>query len=228
MSTREDLDRPADSRDRLAVSVTRLRQSTEPACPWQLRIDLLDVKPAVWRRLIVPSTIRLPALHRIFQVAMGWTNSHLHEFRIGGVRFAEPDPEGLDENPQVDERRVQLFEALGGREFRTFEYLYDFGDGWHHAVVMEDIYAPPAARIHVRCLAGENACPPEDVGGPPGYERYRAAIADPKHEAHAELLAWRGGGFDPARFDLDAVNEALARTGARIREAPVAKARSRT
>ena len=176
--------------------------------PWQLRIELLDVRPAVWRRLVVPSNIRLPALHRVFQAALGWTDSHLHEFVINGQRYAEPDPEGLEEITQQDERRVVLADALG-RGARTFEYRYDFGDDWHHAVVVEDCFVPPQANFVAQCLAGENACPPEDVGGAPGYAEFLAALADPGHERHAEYRDWCGGEFDPARFDREAVNREL-------------------
>jgi Plasmid pRiA4b ORF-3-like protein len=55
---------------------------------WQLKIQLLDVIPTVWRRLILPETITLPKLNQVFQAALGWTNSHLHEFVIGGVRYS--------------------------------------------------------------------------------------------------------------------------------------------
>jgi hypothetical protein len=65
----------------------------ETTWSWQLKIELLDVIPTVWRRLVVPETITLPILHRVFQAAIGWTNSHLHEFVIGGVRYCEPDPD---------------------------------------------------------------------------------------------------------------------------------------
>lgn len=192
------------------MTVSRLR-SREPVIPWRLRIELLDVKPAVWRRLVVPSSIRLPALHRIFQAALGWTDSHLHQFLINSVCYAALDPDGMDEIQSVDERGVLLAEALGGGDVRTFEYVYDFGDWWHHAIVVEDFFTAPVERVSVRCIAGENACPPEDVGGPPGYEDFRAALADPRHEAHEDFMAWRGGGFDPARFDLNVVNRALAK-----------------
>ena len=74
---------------------------------WQLKIELLDVVPTVWRRLIVPETIKLPKLHRVFQAALGWTNSHLHEFVIDGARYSEPDPD-FDEELQHDERNIVL------------------------------------------------------------------------------------------------------------------------
>lgn len=80
---------------------------------WQLRVELLDVSPLIWRRLTVPDSITLPALHQVLQVTLGWTDSHLHEFVINGTRYAVPDPDWSDELQQRDERRVILSKALG-------------------------------------------------------------------------------------------------------------------
>jgi hypothetical protein len=190
------------------MGVTHLRAARKPVEPWQLRIELLEIKPCVWRRLLVPSNIKLPALHRVFQAALGWTNSHLHEFVIGGVRYAAPDPDWSEELKQVSERGIVLNAALSG-ESRCFDYVYDFGDDWHHAVLVEDAFIPPQAEFTTECIAGENACPPEDVGGAHRYAEFLAAIADPRHEEHDNYLAWCGGSFDPARFDRDAVNRVL-------------------
>jgi Plasmid pRiA4b ORF-3-like protein len=177
---------------------------------WQLKIELLDVTPAIWRRLVVPETIKLPKLHLVFQAALGWTNTHLHEFYIDGVRYSEPDPEFDDELEHVDERDAMLNEALG-MDARCFDYIYDFGDDWHHAVLVEDqhVDAKPAASI--RCIGGENACPPEDVGGALRYAEFLAVLADSAHEEHEAYRVWSGGRFDPRHFDLDAANQALGK-----------------
>jgi hypothetical protein len=175
---------------------------------WQLKIELLDVVPTVWRRLVVPETIKLPKLHRVFQAALGWTNSHLHEFVICGVRYSEPDPDLDDELQHVDERDVVLHKALG-MDARCFDYVYDFGDDWHHVVLVEDQHMNAKRPASIRCDDGENACPPEDVGGALRYADFLAAIADPSHEEHDAFREWSGGRFDPRRFDLDAANRAL-------------------
>jgi hypothetical protein len=177
---------------------------------WQLKIELLDVTPVIWRRLIVPSTIELPKLHRVFQTALGWTNSHLHEFVINGVRYSDPDPDFDDEIGHVDEQRVVLDNALG-MDTRCFDYVYDFGDDWHHIVVVEDRHHQSQASKSIHCVAGENACPPEDVGGAFRYAEFRLAIADPTHEEHESFREWSGGRFDPTRFDLKAINRALGK-----------------
>ena len=177
---------------------------------WQLKIQLLDVIPTVWRRLVVPETITLPKLHQVFQAALGWTNSHLHEFVIGGVRYGEPDPDFDDELEHVDERGVKLHNALG-IDARCFDYVYDFGDDWHHVVLVEDQHIDAKRRTSIRCIDGENACPPEDVGGAFRYEEFLTAVGDPSHEEHETYREWSGGRFDPRRFDLDAANRALGK-----------------
>ena len=86
-------------------------------------------------------------------------------------------------------------------------YIYDFGDNWHHVVIVEDPFAGHSDQgLRVRCIDGDNACPPEDVGGPSGYADFLAAIADPSHEEHAQFLQWVGGSFDATRFDITAVS----------------------
>jgi Plasmid pRiA4b ORF-3-like protein len=177
---------------------------------WQLKIQLLDVIPTVWRRLVVPETITLPKLHQVFQAALGWTNSHLHEFVIGGVRYSEPDPDFDDELEHVDERGIKLHKALG-IDARCFDYVYDFGDDWHHVVLVEDQHIDAKRWTSIRCIDGENACPPEDVGGAFRYEEFLTAIGDPSHEEHETYREWSGGRFDPRRFDLDAANRALGK-----------------
>ena len=175
----------------------------------QLHIELLGVQPTIWRRVLVPSSIKLHRLHGVLQWTMGWAGGHLHEFIIGHDHYGEPDP-AFDDIPRVQrEDRFTLAAALGARKW--FTYLYDFGDGWEHRVTVEKILAPDPALKLPWCLDGANACPPEDVGGPPGYEDFLAAIRDPAHEEHDAMLEWCGGAFDPTAFDLDAVNQALDR-----------------
>ena len=135
---------------------------------WQLRIELLDVQPLVWRRLLVSADITLPKLDRVIQTALGWTNSHLHEFVINGTHYAVLDPDWVDDLPHVDERRVVLHEALG-MDTRCFDYVYDFGDDWHHLVLVEDLYPErPKSASSVQCIGGENACPPKTSAAPVG------------------------------------------------------------
>ncbi len=143
----------------------------------------------------------------MFQVAMGWTNSHLHSFTIGEQQYVmEVD----DPEEELDEQETTVSVALRGG-VRRFTYAYDFGDSWEHEVVVEDATSSPLSLKHAVCLDGQNACPPEDVGGVGGYEQFLEALADPTHEEHARYLDWVGYRFDPAAFDLAALNADLQR-----------------
>jgi hypothetical protein len=175
---------------------------------YQLKVTLRSVKPPVWRRLLVPGDVTLARLSDIVQSAMGWSNSHLHEFEIAGERYGQPDDEWGFGPAVKDEAKAKLFRlAAQGDKLR---YSYDFGDGWEHDLLVEKVQAPELGARYPWCVTGRRACPPEDVGGPWGYEEFLAALADPDHESHAEMSEWAGGHFDPAEFDLEWVNTALA------------------
>ena len=90
-------------------------------------------------------------------------------------------------------------------------YEYDFGDGWEHLIVLEDSFeADPSEPLPV-CIGGERACPPEDVGGIPGYIDFLRSLKDPNDGQHQENLNWIGGYFDPAAFNLHGTNVLLGR-----------------
>src|SRR3954452_1556660 len=188
---------------------TGTAKPVEPDHIYQLCVRLQDVAPAIWRRLLVPSWITLATLHRVLQIAMGWTNSHLHQFDIAGKHYGIPDPEWPDMMP-VDERRVTLAMCLTPK-VTSFTYEYDFGDGWEHVIQVESTQPADDSRSHPLCVAGANACPPEDVGGTSGYFEFVQAITDRSHPEHGDMLRWCGGAFDPRGFDLNSVNAALRR-----------------
>lgn len=172
---------------------------------YQIKVTLKNCRPPIWRRVLVPSDIRLPRLHRILQMAMGWTDSHLHMFTIRGEQFGVPDEDFPD--MVRNERNVRLDKLVGAGG--TFVYEYDFGDSWEHAIKVEKILpALPDVRIPL-CLAGNRACPPEDCGGAWGYEHLLEVLRDPTHEEHDEMLTWLGDGFDLEAFDIDATNVEL-------------------
>jgi hypothetical protein len=185
----------------------RVKQLTR--LQYQLRIELNEVQPLVWRRLWVPENITLTKLNVVLQTAMGWLGGHLHEYIIGRLHYGIPDDDWPSAEAMIDERRVRL-NTLVESGARRLTYRYDFGDGWEHTVKVEDLVTPSAEGMKIRCLAGENACPPEDVGGPHAYFDFVAAIKDSAHEEHACMLQWVGGSFDPAAFNIAEVNDRLA------------------
>jgi hypothetical protein len=175
---------------------------------YQLKVTLQDIQPAIWRRVEVWEDTTLAQLHDVLQVVMNWQDYHLHEFTIGRRLFSVPDTDDdMYERKVIDERRQRLCNVvtLAGAQF---VYLYDFGDGWRHELLLEAILLPERTTQYPRCIAGERQTPPEDVGGIPGYEEYLEALADPQHEAHEDMLQWRGP-FDPTAFSPDDINERL-------------------
>ena len=180
----------------------------------QLTITLLGVEPLVWRRVHVPSSVTLSRVHGDLQAAMGWSNSHLHQFEIKGLRYGSPDPDYVSVfgDPVLDERKARLGSLVERGD--RFTYEYDFGDSWEHEIVVEEILPAGPGSATSRCLEGARSCPPEDVGGWPGYADFLDAMADPTHPDHDDRSEWIGGRWDPEHFNLDGVNEALKMSAA--------------
>ncbi len=171
---------------------------------YQLKVTLLDSQPPIWRRFQVESRVTLERLHHILQAVMGWTDSHMHGFRrpassqSGARRRLLPIE-------SADEKSTRVADVVRRAKDR-FVYEYDFGDSWEHEILLEEIVPRSSTARYPMVLAGRGACPPEDVGGLSGYYHFLEAIKDPKHPDHEEIVEWGGKGFDPAAFDVQAVN----------------------
>ena len=178
----------------------------------QLNIALDDVVPKVTRVIEVPYRIRLDALHLVIQAAMGWTNSHLYMFTARGASWGEPDPD-FDSGDLLPASRTRLSDLVADTGVRSFKYTYDFGDDWRHTVKIGKIgkIAPAFPGIEYPFLLGATGrCPPEDIGGVPGYMECLAALRDPSHPRHAEFTNWPGTDFDPAVVDHARIDQAMA------------------
>ncbi|NOZ05978.1 MAG: plasmid pRiA4b ORF-3 family protein [Chloroflexi bacterium] len=173
---------------------------------YQIKVTLRGSKPPIWRRLLVPGETSLYDLHKIIQIAMGWTNSHLHQFVIDGEYYSIPSNYGWE--PTMDEREYRLADVALA-EKRRFIYEYDFGDSWEHQIIVEKILPADPNTQYPRCLKGKRACPPEDVGGVWGFAGFLEALRDPTHEEHEMYREWWGEKFDSENFNLEGVNEML-------------------
>jgi hypothetical protein len=172
---------------------------------YQLKVTLRDIRPPIWRRIQVGGDTNLQRLHRILQTVMGWLGGHLHEFFVFGDSYGDPKQMGGD---VLDERKVTLKQLITG-EKEKFHYLYDFGDSWEHEILVEKILPPEKGTRYPVCLTGKRACPPEDCGGPPGYESLLEALKDPAHPEHDDMFDWLPGDFDSEKFDIHWVNGRL-------------------
>ena len=179
---------------------------------YQLQVLLNGTEPSIWRRLQVPGTAKLDWLHAVLQVAMGWTNSHLHQFFFGEHIYADPKA-GLEQYegdpPVLDESKFTVAELLGDTSV-GFVYEYDFGDSWEHIVTVEKILPADASTSAAAvCLGGARACPPEDCGGIWGYMNLLKALKNKKHREHRSMKEWLGRPFDPEFFDVAKTNDWL-------------------
>jgi Plasmid pRiA4b ORF-3-like protein len=180
---------------------------------YQFKITLQDIHPAIWRRFQLKDCT-LDKLHERIQTAMGWTNSHLHQFRINGELYGDPWllEEDFEEMNYKNSRETMLSRIVpkSGKRF-CFEYEYDFGDSWCHEVLFEGCLRLEPGLRYPFCVEGERACPPEDVGGTSGYADFLESLANPDDDEHEERLTWIGGAFDPDHFDAEKATRRMRR-----------------
>ena len=181
----------------------------------QIQIALDDIEPPIWRRLVVPLRTTLAELHYILQAAMGWTDSHLHDFGVGGLTYGDIEllsAERTDDDARVyDANEVRMCD-FSRQPGTSFKYVYDYGDNWRHTVTLEKVFAVKPAPKTATCIDGARCCPPEDVGGTSGYFEFLRVLLAPDPDEIDEqrhLKRWSGGKFDSDRFDLAKTDKAV-------------------
>jgi len=174
---------------------------------YQCKVILAGSRPRVWRKFHVPKDYTLHKLHKVLQIVMGWEEYHLYEFQVDRTSYGEPHPDYG--NKMKDSRSIKISQVAN--RTTKFKYIYDFGDGWQHEVLIQKILTMQHDVRYPVCLGGANACPPEDCGGMGGYGSFLRAIRNPAHKEHERMLDWIGGEFDPTTFDLERVNARLKR-----------------
>lgn len=197
-----------------SVPKKKHKSSLSKPCLITLRIELVGTTPLVWRRITLDGRSSFANLHHVIQSAMGWHDAHLHQFRINNRYIGVPDPESdAPEWHTEDERKVFLNRVL--TDDAVFTYLYDFGDGWEHRLLVEEYDDSDDLRFgdgDAWVDAGERACPPEDCGGVGGFQDFLEKLEDePYSDESKELREWAGLDYDPARFDRQAANAAIKR-----------------
>jgi len=180
---------------------------------FQFKIQLKNVEPPVWRRLVVPSNITFRSFHHVIQAAFGWGNYHLYQFspKGWGSMPAIQAQIGDDLELTLDSETVLLPDIIT-HEGQALVYIYDFGDDWQHQIKLENI-SEQAVRIPL-CTGGEGACPPEDCGGPPGYMLLQETLANSKNPEYKDMREWlglaKGEKWDVKNaFNMAAVNNVL-------------------
>jgi hypothetical protein len=186
----------------LAAPTKRKAPMKSPASIYELKVTLRDTRPPIWRRIRVRSDVTLFKLHTILQFVMGWMDGHMHQFVAKTKVYGRPDPEFPESE---NEKKVLLGQVLR-KPKDGLVYEYDFGDGWEHAVVLEQVLEVEPGGKYPYVVDGRRACPPEDCGGTGGYEHLLEVLEDAGHPEHAEMVEWVGGSFDPEAFDVGEIN----------------------
>lgn len=173
---------------------------------YQLKVSLEGTRPPIWRRLLVPGDLTLAQLHKIIQLVMGWTDSHLHQFIIDGTLYSLPEQDELPPGLRPKNEATFTLQTLDRKIRNGFHYVYDFGDDWQHRITVEKVLEPGEDKRRPVLLAGRRACPPEDVGGIAGYVRLLESLDDPNSDYRREYREWLGEDFSPARFGREEIS----------------------
>lgn len=175
---------------------------------YQFKIFLQESEPLIWRRIQVPENYTFFDLHAAIQDAMGWDDSHIHDFEVkhpikgGTKRIGAPDEQfGEEISPEWEEYIKDYF----SKSNKLADYMYDFGDSWAHKIKLEKILPREDKVKYPVCISGERACPPEDCGGIWEYMDILKMLKDPKSKDYKEVIEWIGEDFDPENFDPQSV-----------------------
>lgn len=179
---------------------------------FQFKIQLKDIsKPTVWRQLQMPADATFEDFHYAIQISFGWENSHLFTFSPNGyqsnpqIELESDDDDGLFRNYDKLDAETLTLEEIFTHEKQTYSYFYDFGDDWEHKITLEKIIPDNKTTIP-KIIKAQGACPPENCGGPWGYENLKDVLADKKHPEHKEMKEWLGlsprQSWDPEKFDM--------------------------
>ena len=186
---------------------------------YQLKVSLLGAQPPIWRRLLIAPDTTFQDLHRIIQLAMGWQACHLHMFQAGDDRLIGDPAEDFDGMLNFQDETMVAVSAVLNKEGQALTYDYDFGDSWEHEVRLEKVLPGDQGEPLPRCIKAVRQCPPEDVGGLPGFYDFLEAMEDAAHPEHVAVREWIGGEwFEPEFVDLDDINQALAERDALFSE----------
>lgn len=173
---------------------------------YQFKIELMGISPSIWRSVQLNDNTQLLDLHYAVQIAMGWYDSHLYQFKNNELIYGDPD--ALEDESVLDDSVVNVVDVFKA-EKDSIDYVYDFEDNWEHKIILEKIIESPKPLEHMLCVGGKRNCPPEDCGGVAAYLDMLEVLKTPDTEEYTELIEWLGGEFDPEFFEMSIINESF-------------------
>ena len=186
---------------------------------FQFKVQIKNItKPTVWRRVTVPAHFNFFDFHLVIQVAMGWFNEHMFQFSPKGYGSSpqikldfEDDLDDLFSNKEILDAEKTKLSDIFIEEKQEYTYIYDFGDDWLHNITLEKVLKEKT--MYPRILAGKGQCPPEDCGGPWGYEHMKEVLLDPKNPEYKQYAKWlglkKGEKWDAAQFNIEEINSIM-------------------
>jgi hypothetical protein len=175
-----------------------------------LRIELEDIEPLIWRRVAIPTSTNLKALHSVIQAVTGWLDCHLWEFLADERKYSIRIPDDPDWNARVHNAAMTKLSTLLTKGIKEFSYVYDMGDNWQHRIIVEKLTAAEPGVRYPQFLGGERRCPPEDCGGFPGYYEFLENITSKQMKKRKAALVWYGNSYDPDDIDEQQIIIALS------------------
>ena len=179
----------------------------------QLNISLKQTAPLICREILIESNSTFLELHIAIQLAMGWRNDHLFNFRLEGIIIEVPTEESKYFDMILPEEGIEKLNASQtilskylSKPGQTIIYHYDFGDDWEHEVTVGKILLKDKGITYPVCIAGAMNCPPENSGGIYGFYQKLEILKDKKHPDHKEISEWLDKDYDPEYFDLEVAN----------------------
>ena len=191
----------------------------------RIRIELRDLEPKIWRRVDVPLSSTLEALHHIIQASFHWQDYHSYEFVVGDRVYGVPTDDDILSDRKTYKASALRLKTLVERAVNRFLYVYDFGDDWRHDVIVEEVRDGDEDTEYPAFVDGARRCPPEDVGGTDGFMEFLEAVLDATHEEHTRMMEWCGGAFDPEDIDEQQIRQVLGIYAGR-RRGPLSSHRS--
>jgi hypothetical protein len=186
-----------------------MKQNRTRSQTLQLRLSVKDVKPEIWRKLLVPSGITLARLHAALQVLMGWNDNHLYAFAIGGKRYSPPSEHDIGKQNSIGTKLSSIFT----KDIKAATYEYDYGYRWEIELCSEPNDDGFQQKQPTECIEGSRHGPVEDSGGSREYMEKVKIYGNPRHKRYQEVREFIGPMFDPEAFDLKQTNAMLKELG---------------
>ena len=169
---------------------------------YQLRIYICGISPMIWRRILVLSNNTIADLHYIIQIAFGWSDYHLHQFKIKGKKYGIAYAGGISfmDNPRKIPLKRFCFKC-GDK----FLYEYNFIDNWEHEIRVEKVFSYNESKIYPLCISGKRTVPPENCGGPWSFMELKQKYS--KYHIASRLLEIYEEDHDEDEFEY--INEEI-------------------